>query len=99
MRRNAGSLADIAKFSVPLIVIQQMRNGLKGVGVAIASLLDLLGATPDVLFEIAIKVARDNQVESPVAVIIEERRSGRPTAATHSGPVGHVLNCPIALDM
>src|SRR5271168_4409822 len=60
-------LRDLGKVAAAVIVVNQRRNGTKGIRMAVSAVSFYMLAAPDIV-EIPIHVAQNNQVEKPIVI-------------------------------
>src|SRR6266704_2600603 len=82
--------------AVAVVVVDERRNGLKDVGVAVGTVAFFVLATPDIV-EIPLKVAEDNKIKQAVIVQIDPSSTGGPTRTGNAGFFGNVGESAIAI--
>src|SRR5579863_6955176 len=75
--------------AVPVVVIDERRNGLIGIRMAIGARTFLMLATPDIV-EVPLKIAQDHQVQKSVVVEVHPSRAGRPASTGDASLRGHI---------
>src|SRR5205085_2816030 len=95
--RDAGLLGDVGERPVPGVVEQQVGHALIVVRMAVGAVTGLLLAAAAVGGERPGHVARDEQVEQAVVVVVEEAGAGAPAAAANARPLRHVRKGAVAV--
>ena len=93
---KADLLRDLGEGPVLIIVIDERGNRLEEVGMAIRAVAFFVFAAPDVV-EIPIQIAKDDQIQKPVAIQIDPRRAGGPPASRDAGLLRHVGERAVAV--
>ena len=81
----------------PLLRIEDVGHALEVVGVAVGAVARLLLAAVAVVLEAPLHVARDEQIELAVVVVVEEPGARAPAAGRHAGPRGDVGERAVAV--
>ena len=94
---QARSRGDVCECPVAVVVIDQVRDCLELVGVTVGTVACLSLSTPDILVEIPVQVARHDQVQKTVPVIVHEAGAGGPAAAADAGLCRHIRESAVAV--
>src|ERR1022692_4018083 len=86
---DPGYRGEIRVIPVPIVVIDQRRNRLKRIGMAIGAKTLLMLSAPDIV-EVPLKISQDHEIQQAVIVEVHPRRAGRPAAASDAGLRRHV---------
>src|SRR2546430_7562192 len=87
---NASLRGNVGKCSVPIIVIEDVRDALEIVGVAVGPQAGFLFSTIAVVPEAPIHITGQEEVEVAVIVVIEEPGARTPSASDNSGALRYV---------
>ena len=89
-RRDGRLRRHVGERAVAVVAIQDIRNRIEVVRVAVRPVAGLLLPAITVLLEAPVEVAGDEQVELPVVVVIEEARACAPATALDACAIRHV---------
>ena len=94
---DAACLGNIPKTAIAFVVIDKMSDRLELIGMAIVAAQRLALAAEDVHRKVPYGIARDDQIQQSVTVVVDEERACGPARATHPGLSGDVTERAVAV--
>src|SRR5580693_2192814 len=86
---HAYLLRDFREVAVPVVVVDQRRNGVESIRMTVRAHAFLMLSAPDIL-EIPLKISQDHQIQPTVIVQVHPGCAGGPAAASDTSLRCHV---------